>query len=110
IGKFGEATRYAQKALAIHEMLRDRLSLARSLNNLGYTLVHLGEFRAARTHLDRSLQIFVEEGVEVGRSYTLTSLCELELNLGNVDEAGAWAQQALAISSRLSEAALTGEA
>src|SRR5207245_1252724 len=47
IGQINEATRYAQKALTIHETLNDRLSQARSLNNLGWMLVQLGEFTSA---------------------------------------------------------------
>src|SRR2546430_2909351 len=110
LGELGEATRYAQKALTIHETLQDRLSLARSLNNLGYMLVRMGELGSARTHLLRSLRIYEVEGVESGLGYTLMSLSELELKLGNVDGAEAWARQALEISARLGEAALTAEA
>lgn len=110
IGQYGEATRYAQKALTIHETLRDRLSLARSLNNLGYALVHMGEYQAARAHLDRSLRIFEEEGVDVGRGHVHTSLAELEYRLGNFDEAESWAHKALAISAAHGEPASIGEA
>ena len=65
IGQINEATRYAQKALTIHETLRDRLSQARSLNNLGWMLVGLGEFAAARSHLARALRIFEEQRWDV---------------------------------------------
>ena len=110
VGQFSEATRYAQKALTIHETLRDRLSLARSLNNLGYMLVHLGEFASARVHLERSLRIFEEEGVETGRSYTILSLCELEFDQADINQAEARANEALALASELGEHALKAEA
>ncbi len=109
VGQFSEATRYAQKALTIHETLRDRLSLARSLNNLGYMLVHLREFVSARVHLDRSLGIYVEEGVETGRSYTILSLCELEFEQGDFDQAEVQAREAVALTSKLGESALEAE-
>src|SRR5215831_761038 len=79
IGQIGEATRYAQKALTIHETLNDRISLARSLNNLGWMLVKLGELPAARSHLDRAIRIFEELGVEPGKAAMLMSLASLEL-------------------------------
>src|SRR5260370_20790901 len=55
MGQINEATRYAQKALTIHETLNDRLSQARSLNNLGWIPVQLGGCSSARRHRRRAL-------------------------------------------------------
>ena len=110
IGQISEASRYAQKALTIHETLNDRLSQARSLNNLGWMLVRLGEFASARNHLDRALRIFEEHAVELGRGEILMSLAELEFAQGDVDGATELARRALELTNRLGETATTSEA
>lgn len=105
-----EAARYAQKAISIHETLNDRLSLARSLDNLGRLLVRMSEFGSARKHIERSIQIFEEDGVETGKGYALLSLCELELAEGNIQRAQELASRAADMSSRLHEAAIEATA
>jgi tetratricopeptide (TPR) repeat protein/DNA-binding XRE family transcriptional regulator len=90
LGDLVRARAYSQKAITIHELLHDRLSVARAENNLGLVLMRQGELEQAREHLDRSLRIFEETGVELGRSHILLSLAELELN-GN-DPSGATKQ------------------
>jgi tetratricopeptide (TPR) repeat protein len=109
-GQINDATRYAQKALTIHETLDDRLSLARSLNNLGYMLVHLNEFAAARRHIERAIQIFENEGVENGKGIFTMSLTELEFRQGHLEQAAQHATQTAKLSARLSEPALEAEA
>jgi len=95
IGQINQATHYSHRALAIHETLNDRISLARSENNLGVLLVRVGEAAAARPHLERSLRLFEETGVETGKSDVLLSLSELEFTLSNFDGAAELAQQAI---------------
>src|ERR1700682_1120141 len=76
-GYLNQAGHYAQKAIAIHETLNDRVSLARSENNLGLMLLPAGETTKARSHLERALAIFKETGVENTRAPVVLSLCEL---------------------------------
>lgn len=109
-GQIGDAARYAQKALNIHETLNDRLSLARSLNNLGYMLIGLKEFGAARRNIERALRIFDEEGVDVGRGHFILSLSELEFAEGNLDRARHLAGEAVELASGLGERAIESEA
>lgn len=109
-GQVNEAVRYAQKALNIHEMLHDRLSLARSLNNLGYMLIGLREFVPARRHIERAIRIFEEEGVEVGRGHHILSMSELEFEEGNLDEARKLAEEAAELSARHGEHVIESEA
>jgi tetratricopeptide (TPR) repeat protein len=109
-GQIGEATRYAQKALTIHETLNDRLSQARSLNNLGYMLVNLGEFVSARRHIDRALRIFEEHGVETQRSIFLMSLAELEFAERDLEKSSHLARQALDLAIRLGESDTAADA
>jgi tetratricopeptide (TPR) repeat protein len=109
-GQIGEAIRYAQKALTIHETLNDRLSQARSLNNLGYMLVKLGELGSARRHIDRALRIFEEHGMETQKSDFLMSLAELEFAERDLEKASHAAHQALALATRLGESGTASEA
>jgi tetratricopeptide (TPR) repeat protein len=95
--------------VALLEVLRDRVSLARSLNNLGLILIARGDFDGARHHLDRSLELSEATELEVGRSHVLLSLCELCLREGNVDQAQKFAQEALALAERLREGSNVAE-
>jgi len=110
MGQIGEASRYAQKALTIHETLNDRLSQARSLNNLGWMLLHLGELVSARRHLTHSLDIFEEQRVETGKAETLMSIASLEFAEGDLEAASRTSRQALELATRLGEAATAAEA
>jgi tetratricopeptide (TPR) repeat protein len=109
-GQLNDATRYAQKALSIHETLNDRLSQARSLNNLGYMLVRLREFGSARHHIERALRIFDEEGVETGKGNFILSLAECEFEQGDLSAAERLAREAATLANRLGERALEAEA
>jgi len=110
MGQLNEATRYAQKALTIHETLQDRLSQARSLNNLGFMLIRIGEFAAARKHIDRALHIFDDEGVETGKAEFLMSLAELEVAQNDLDSGSRIAAQALELATRIGETSTSAEA
>jgi len=62
-----------------------------------------GETAAAREHLDRSLTMGDATDLQMGRSRMLLNLCELCLQEGNIDQAGEFAREALALASRLHE-------
>jgi tetratricopeptide (TPR) repeat protein len=109
LGEINDATRYAQKALTIHETLQDRISQARSLNNLGWMLVKLGDFAAARTNLDRALRILDDQHVEVGKAEFLMSLAALEMAEGRLETATATARRSLDLSTRLDEVSTAAE-
>jgi tetratricopeptide (TPR) repeat protein len=110
MGRIDEATARATKAIALFEVLRDSVSLARVHNNLGMIFVASGELGSARVHLERSLQLCDEANVEHGRSYVLLSLCELSLAEGDQQQAGQFAQDALAWAERMGESANVAEA
>jgi tetratricopeptide (TPR) repeat protein/DNA-binding XRE family transcriptional regulator len=103
IGQLGQATYYAQRALTIHEMLNDRLSLARSENNLGNVLIKRGDLAAAEPHLSRALALWEEAGAEVGRAEVLLSLCDLAIARSRLDDAERFASEARDFAERLSE-------
>jgi tetratricopeptide (TPR) repeat protein len=68
LGQYEHAGRFAQRALNIHQTLNDQLSLARSENNLGLLLVRAGDLTGAKPHLERSMRLFEESGVEVNKA------------------------------------------
>src|SRR5713226_1138730 len=68
LGQMDTATRYATRSVALLEVLRDRVALARSENELGLILMARGEKTAAREHIDRSLTLSDESELQIGRS------------------------------------------
>ena len=94
------AVKYGTRAVALYEVLRDRVGLARSENELGVLYLQRGKQAEARKHLDRSLQVSQEADHEAGRSRILLSLCDLSLQEGNAEQAYAFAQQALELAER----------
>ena len=109
-GEVETAARYAMRSVALLEVLRDRVALARSENNLALVLMSRGELGAARGHLDRSLELCDAADLEFGRSHVLLSLCELSMQEGNVEQARELALQALELAERLEEGASIAEA
>jgi tetratricopeptide (TPR) repeat protein len=109
-GNVEAAAKFAGRSIALFEVLRDRVSLARAENNLGLILLAQGDRTAAHKHLDRSLELAEETNLEAGRSHVLMSLSELSLVQGNVQSARQFADQALAMAERMHEAANIAEA
>ncbi|HZK75130.1 MAG TPA: tetratricopeptide repeat protein, partial [Clostridia bacterium] len=109
-GHVDAAVKYAGRSIALLEVVRDRVALARAENNLGLILLAQGNHAGAHQHLDRSLELAEEANLEVGRSHVLMSLCELSLAQGNVQAARQFADQALAMAERMHEAANVAEA
>jgi tetratricopeptide (TPR) repeat protein/DNA-binding XRE family transcriptional regulator len=110
IGQYDQAGRFAQRALNIHQTLSDRLSLARSENNLGLLLLHAGDVKAAEPHIERAISLFEEAGVEANKANAVLSLSELALAKHNLSEADHRAREALDLALRLSEIATVAEA
>jgi tetratricopeptide (TPR) repeat protein/DNA-binding XRE family transcriptional regulator len=110
LGQFREAGQFAQRALTIHQTLDDRLSLARSENNLGILLLRGGELVAAKPHIERGLQLFNEAGVDIGKANVILSLSELALAKYSLGEAEELGREALDLARRLSEFATVAEA
>lgn len=103
LGRFNDAARYAHRAIGIHETLSDRLSLARSENNLGMLLMRRGDLADAHGHFERALSLFEDAGVEPQRANILMSMCELSLLRGHLEAAARWGREALEFATRASE-------
>jgi tetratricopeptide (TPR) repeat protein/DNA-binding XRE family transcriptional regulator len=109
LGRFNEAARYAHRAIGIHETLSDRLSLARSENNLGMLLLRQGDLADAEGHFERAIKLFEDEGVETQRANFLMSMCELHWLRDDLAAAERWAREALDFANRTSERVNVGE-
>ena len=110
IGQLDQAGRYAQKALAIHQTLNDRLSLARSENNLGMLLLRGGDIPAAEAHIERALAIFDEAGVEPSKAQIMLSLAEVAMARRDTRTARRWSEEGLVLAERLDEMATASDA
>jgi tetratricopeptide (TPR) repeat protein/DNA-binding XRE family transcriptional regulator len=98
-----QAAHYAQRAITIQETLNDRISLARTENNLGLMILRAGDRERARPHLERAVQRFEDVGVESGKAAPLLSMAELELAESRPEVAYRFASEALKLATRLSE-------
>jgi tetratricopeptide (TPR) repeat protein len=105
MGDPARATSYSQKALVLHDLLRDQFALARAENNLGLALMRLGKLSGAQLHMERSLELCRQIGIERGRSHVLLSLAELHLVKGEHDRAVEWVEAAKSLTSDLGEQA-----
>jgi tetratricopeptide (TPR) repeat protein/transcriptional regulator with XRE-family HTH domain len=103
LGQMDTATRYATRSVALLEVLRDRVALARSENNLGLIMMARGDLAGARGHLERSRSLGDESDLQLGRSRLLIGLCELCLQENNLDRAAEFARDALELAMRLKE-------
>jgi tetratricopeptide (TPR) repeat protein len=110
LGQMDTAARYATRSVALLEVVRDRVALARSENDLGLILMARGDLDSAQGHLDRSLDLSDESDLQVGRSRMLLNLCELCVQEDNIGRAGEFAREALALASRLNEDANVADA
>ncbi|HSS94858.1 MAG TPA: helix-turn-helix domain-containing protein [Candidatus Dormibacteraeota bacterium] len=109
-GQNEAATRYANRSVALLEVLRDRVSLARIENDLGLLMMAKGDNAGARKHMDRAVGLAVETELEVGRSGLILSLAELSLQEGNVDAAAELAEEGLKLAERMEEGVNIAEA
>src|ERR1700682_560727 len=110
VDNFNQAAHYAHRALTIHETLNDRLSLARSENNLGLLLVRRGDLADAQSHLERALSLFDEAEAEPQRAKILTSMCELHWLRLDLEAAERFAREAMECATSASEPVNIGEA
>ncbi len=105
MGDPARATTYSQKALVLHDLLRDQLALARAENNLGFALLRLGKLNGAQLHMERSLALCRQIGIERGQGHVLLSLAELHLVKGEHEQAAERIEAAKNLTRSLGEQA-----
>lgn len=109
-GELMRAVEYARKAIEIHELLQDRLSIARAETNLALVLARQHDLDSAGAHLAHALELFDGAGQSRGRSHILLAQAEVALNRSDLKVARAKAEEALELAASLSEKATHGEA
>jgi tetratricopeptide (TPR) repeat protein/DNA-binding XRE family transcriptional regulator len=111
LNNIAQAAHYAQRALTLHETLNDRVSLARTENNLGIMLLRGGEVARSRSHFERAVRLFDESHADASdKGPLLLSLCELELAESNLEDAARFATEALEAASRISAVSTMADA
>jgi len=105
MGDDARATAYSQKALVLYDLLRDQLALARAENNLGLALMRLGKLPGAQLHMERSLALCRQIGIDRGQGHVLLSLAELHLVKGEPDLATGRVEAAKNLTRSLGELA-----
>jgi tetratricopeptide (TPR) repeat protein len=110
MGDPARATTYSQKALVLHDLLRDQLALARAENNLGLALMRLGKLNAAQLHMERSLALCRQIGIERGQGHVLLSLAELHMVKGEHQPAAERIEAAKNLTRGLGEHATLAQA
>jgi tetratricopeptide (TPR) repeat protein len=103
IGRFDVAARHITQAVALFKATREPVMLAKAENNFGVILMAMGNPAEARPHLERSLALCVQTGLEAGRAHVLISLAELCLAEGRLEPARQFATHALDFAERLHE-------
>jgi tetratricopeptide (TPR) repeat protein/DNA-binding XRE family transcriptional regulator len=111
LGNINQASNYAQRAITIHETLNDKISLARTENNLGIMLLRGGEVARSRSHFERALKLFEDARADdASKSALLLSFCELEFAESDIEEADRFANEALKSASQNSAVASIADA
>ena len=99
------ASTCSQKALVLNDLLRDQLALALAESNLGVALMRLGKVSAAEPHMERSLALCQQIGIEHGQGRVLLGLAELHLVKGEHQRAAERIEAATTLTRDLGELA-----
>jgi tetratricopeptide (TPR) repeat protein len=110
MGLLSDATEAAIKAVSIHELLQDRLSIARAETNLALVLMRRHEPEDAGPHLDRALRLFVDLDQQRGRAHILLAQAELLTDRNELPRARAKATEGAELAVELGELASLSEA
>jgi transcriptional regulator with XRE-family HTH domain len=110
MGLLSDATEAAIKAVSIHELLQDRLSIARAETNLALVLMRRHEPEDAGSHLDRALSLFVDLDQRRGRAHILLAQAELLADRNELPRARAKAAEGAELAVELGEMASLSEA
>ncbi|HKX08704.1 MAG TPA: tetratricopeptide repeat protein [Stellaceae bacterium] len=110
LGQYSESARYAHRAMALYETLRDRVSVMRTENNLALLLHKQGDIAGAIRRASMALRMADELGIESGKAHVLMTMAELELARSGFAAASRHAEAALNLALGLEETANAGEA
>ncbi|HEV8687395.1 MAG TPA: tetratricopeptide repeat protein [Gaiellaceae bacterium] len=89
------ARSYAEQAKSIYAMLSEERHVGRLLNNIGGLNFLLGKPEEAVPHLKEAFRIALDLGHEADAAQAVSSLAQVHLRTGNVDQAEEQARHAL---------------
>jgi tetratricopeptide (TPR) repeat protein len=89
------ARTYAERAKGLYEELADRKNVGRLLNNLGGLSFLLGKPDQAVPHLKAAFGIALDSGNEADAAQSVSSLAQVHLRTGNLEQAEEQARHAL---------------
>jgi tetratricopeptide (TPR) repeat protein len=110
IGDLTRATEFAHKAISVHEMLNDALSIGRAETNLALILLRQGDTDEAAGRLDHALSLFATADQTRGLSHVLLAQAELLIRTGDLSSARLKAAEAAKLANELREDATVSEA
>jgi predicted ATPase/class 3 adenylate cyclase len=96
-GRYAEAERCLQQAVAIANEAGEQYWEANSLNNLSWVAWAQGEYQRAQMAAEESLQIFDELGDPAGMGYCFVRLGEIATTLGEYESAAQHFERTLAV-------------
>ena len=96
-GRWVLARRYAEISRDLFAAVGDTVTMARVLNNVGGLNHLLGDDDTAIPQLQEAFAIFVDAQLQAEAGYVLSSLAEIHRERGELGEAEAVAQRALAL-------------
>jgi adenylate cyclase len=99
LGRMEEAMRFMGRALTVAERIGNPDHTAFVLGNLGNLLTTLGDWKAAREHLERALTLIGEERM-ANAAIPLAELGKLTMGEGRWEEAASLLSEALTVSRR----------
>ncbi|MGH7862402.1 MAG: tetratricopeptide repeat protein [Candidatus Dormibacteraceae bacterium] len=94
---------YAHRSLALHQLHRDRLSLARTQNNMAMLYLQLGRLDDADAAARQAVDGFLALGVDSQRSQTLLTQAEINLAQGRLRDCSERLAEAEALCLELDE-------
>jgi tetratricopeptide (TPR) repeat protein/transcriptional regulator with XRE-family HTH domain len=107
-GRYPQAARHLQQALALSRETGDRTRQARALQDLGLAELQQGLWQQATIQLEQAGDLFRETGDRIGEARVLGNLGIIESQQGRHDQAAAHLGQALAVCREVGH--LAGEA
>jgi tetratricopeptide (TPR) repeat protein len=97
-GRFGEALKLHEQALAIAESIGDNSRTAYVRAGLAETLLHLGQLRRAREQFNQALAAKQQIGDRVSSARILGALARLTYQEGDIKAARKWSEESLRLA------------
>ena len=103
-GRYEDAIALALESIRIDLAIGGRFQLAKTLTNIGHSYARLGDMQRALAYLKRAREAHERYGDQDGRADTLIVSAEVELELGEADNAEGYLREANAITGNTGNA------